>query len=433
MPKNIVILSDGTGNEIGNAVTNVLKLYRMLPKDGRQRVFYNPGVGTIGMSNPWQRIKQSFRGVFGLATGYGLDDDVLQAYRFLCANYEPGDMVWLFGFSRGAYTVRVVAAFVHVIGLLPADQINLAGYAFTAYKASSSDSEGSSGAATGARSAALESAWDFARIAGAYPIRIAFVGVWDTVASVIVPRSDVLLPDIRTLRFTRTNSSVRVFRQAIAIDEQRRMFRLNQWTEPQKYRADPYLLSSEVAQDAKQVWFAGVHADVGGGYPEAESAASKFPLAWLVGEAAAEGLLVDEAMFRHLALGAGRPGSRHIYVPPSTTEKLHDSLTHLWRLLEWLPKRARWREWPGRRVVLGWYLPKGEPRLVPEGAWLHESAIARIRDDPAYNPRNLPKAYSVASTRPLPAVEPSSAMQQMAHPGDGKTPNSTLKGSDPSC
>lgn len=415
MPKNIVILNDGTGNEIGNAISNVLKLYRMLPKDGRQRVFYNPGVGTIGMSNPWQRIKQRIRGVFGLATGYGLDDDVLQAYHFLCATYEPGDAVWLFGFSRGAYTVRVLAAFVHVIGLLPADQMNLAGYAFTAYKASSSESEGSSGA----RSVALEAAWDFARIAGAYPIRIDFVGVWDTVASVIVPRSDVLLPDIRTLRFTRTNPSVRVFRQAIAIDEKRRMFRLNRWIEPQTYRAVPYAPSSEVAQDAEQVWFAGVHADIGGGYPEAESSASKFPLAWLVGEAAAEGLLVDDRMFRHLALGEARPGSRHTYVPPSTTAKLHDSLTPLWRLLEWVPKQARWREWPGRGVVLGWYLPRGEPRLVPEGALLHESVVARLRDDPAYGPPNLPKAYSVASSRLLPAVEPSSAMTQTARLGYG--------------
>jgi uncharacterized protein (DUF2235 family) len=86
-------------------------------------------------------LKQDARGVFGLATGYGLDDDVLSAYRFLCEAYEKDDKVWLFGFSRGAYTVRALAAFVHVIGVLPPDQLNLATYAFTAYKKSSADSQ----------------------------------------------------------------------------------------------------------------------------------------------------------------------------------------------------------------------------------------------------------------------------------------------------
>lgn len=398
MPKNIVILSDGTGNEIGSSISNVLKLYRMLPKDDRQRVFYNPGIGTIGMRNPWQRIKQGIRGVFGLATGYGLDDDVLQAYGFLCAQYEPGDSVWLFGFSRGAYTVRALAAFVQVIGLLPADQANLAAYAFTAYKASSTDSR-TEDASTQGQGAALQAAWDFARIAGAYPIRISFIGVWDTVASVIVPRDDVFLPDVQTLRFTRTNPAVRVFRQAIAIDERRRMFRLNRWIEPQAYRADPYSAESEAPQDIRQVWFAGVHSDVGGGYPEPESGPSKFPLGWLVGEAVAEGLRVDPTMFGHLALGQARAGSRHAYVPPSATAALHDSLTMTWRLLEWLPKKVRWREWRAREAFAGWYLPRGEPRAIPEGATLHDSVAARLRDDPGYKPCNLPSAYSLATSR----------------------------------
>jgi uncharacterized protein (DUF2235 family) len=101
MPKNIVICCDGTGNEIGSNISNVLKLFRVLEKDAGQRVYYHPGIGTIGLESAWGRFKQKVRGVFGLATGAGLDDDTLAAYRFLCETYESGDRVWLFGFSRG--------------------------------------------------------------------------------------------------------------------------------------------------------------------------------------------------------------------------------------------------------------------------------------------------------------------------------------------
>ena len=79
VPKNIVICCDGTGNEIGSNISNVLKLYQVLDKTGDQRVYYTPGVGTIGLQSAWQRWKQLVQGVFGLATGYGLDDDVLGA------------------------------------------------------------------------------------------------------------------------------------------------------------------------------------------------------------------------------------------------------------------------------------------------------------------------------------------------------------------
>ena len=84
MPKNIVICCDGTGNEINSNLSNVLKLFRVLVKDADQRVFYHPGVGTIGLQSTWERLKQETYGVFGLATGAGLDEDILAAYRFLC-------------------------------------------------------------------------------------------------------------------------------------------------------------------------------------------------------------------------------------------------------------------------------------------------------------------------------------------------------------
>ena len=145
MPKDIVILCDGTGNEIGANISNVLKLFRVADKDGRQRIYYHPGLGTIGLQNSWGRFKQEARGLFGLAFGAGLDKDTLDAYQFLCRLWEPGDRVWMFGFSRGAYTVRVLAAFVHVMGLLPVDQLDLAGYAFGTYKKASADAQKSDG------------------------------------------------------------------------------------------------------------------------------------------------------------------------------------------------------------------------------------------------------------------------------------------------
>jgi len=72
--------------------------------------------------------------VFGLATGYGLDRDILGAYRFICENYEDSDDIFLFGFSRGAYTIRALAGFIHMVGLLPTDQLNVADYALSGYK-----------------------------------------------------------------------------------------------------------------------------------------------------------------------------------------------------------------------------------------------------------------------------------------------------------
>lgn len=405
MGKNIVICCDGTGNEIETQLSNVLKLYRVLSKSEEQRVYYSRGVGTIGQQNSWQRFRQQTRGVFGLATGYGLDEDVLGAYRFLCQVYESGDRIWLFGFSRGAYTVRVLAAFLHVVGLVKPDQVNLAGYAFAAYKRASSGSwdttRSSKQADTGDSGSTLAEAWHFGRVAGASPVRIEFIGVWDTVASVIVPRHDRIFPDLQLLRHTRTNSSVKFFRQAIAIDERRRMFRLNRWKDPQKYLPNPFQASSEVEQNIKQVWFAGLHADIGGGYAEEESGLSKFPLAWMIQEACIQGLLINKSMLNHLVYGQPREGSKHDYVAPNAIADMHHSLTSLWWILEWLPKRIKWREWTKRNGIFGWYLPRGEPRLIPEGAKIHRSVQLRMQGVQTYRPVNLPQSYEFVDTSEL--------------------------------
>lgn len=406
MPRNLVICCDGTGNEIESRLSNVLKLFRVLQKNDSQLVYYSPGVGTVGDYDTWQLVKLRVREFLGLATGYGLDENVLDAYRFLCTHWEEGDSIWLFGFSRGAYTIRVLAAFVYVIGLLKPAQLNLADYAFTAYKKASRDShrencirgdEALREAASNTEIATgLPAAWEFRRVSGGRPVTIRFVGVWDTVASVIVPRPDRLLLDMERLRFTRTNPGVEIFRQAIAIDERRRMFRLNQWTEPQTFKTNPFNAKNWKAQDIKQVWFAGVHADIGGGYSEPESGLSKYPLLWMINQAKTAGLKTSTAMINYLVLGKPRRDSARVYMPPDVVGLMHKSLKGPWWILEWLPKRTKWREWARRPALFGLYLPLGEPRPIPDGSVIHGSVFERMKSLPDYRPINLPKTWTRA-------------------------------------
>ena len=129
MGKNIVICCDGTGNEFGDRNSNVVKLFATLVLDPRTQVaYYDPGIGTMGANNALTKIGKWFTKVLGLAFGYGLLDNVGDAYRFLMQNWEPGDRLYLFGFSRGAYTVRVLASMLHLFGLLPRDNEQLTPY-----------------------------------------------------------------------------------------------------------------------------------------------------------------------------------------------------------------------------------------------------------------------------------------------------------------
>ena len=416
--KNLVICCDGTGNEISENISNVLKLYRCLRKTDktspRQMVFYDPGVGTLTEPTTWHRLRANVNLVLGLATGYGLDDNVLSAYCFLVDHYAPGDRIYLFGFSRGAYTVRVLAGLIHKIGLIRPEQANLAGSGLIAYKQYSGTGRGNAledveNVAFDEQGPLPKDAFDlaaqFARITLTRWPTIHFIGVWDTVASVIVPRADRLFwPSLEELAFTRRNPSIRIFRQAIAIDERRRMFRLNKYEEPQEFWSNRYVPDEKkVPQDILQVWFAGVHGDVGGGYPETESGDSKYPLIWMVAEAAKAGLNFNPRTVNQLAFGIQRKNSPFHYVAPAytgETGQLHDSMNAAWRVLEYFPKRARYREWPERKIYFGFYVPDCEPRLIPEGAHVHESVLKRMAVEPDYRPVNMPGDYVMV---PMPA------------------------------
>jgi uncharacterized protein (DUF2235 family) len=426
--KNIIILCDGTGNEISENISNVLKFYRCLRKtdrsEPRQLVFYDPGVGTLARPNPWRKLVQDFSAIMGLATGYGLDDKVLQSYLFLVRHYEPGDRIYLFGFSRGAYTVRVLAGLIHKVGLLTPEQANLAGSGLTAYKQFSSDGQQSLGNELKALTdggeappaARDDQAAQFARITSTRWPLIRFVGVWDTVASVIVPRPDRFYwPSFEELAWTLQNPSVETFRQAISIDERRAMFRLKKWDEPQTFTLNRFNAAGARPQDIKQVWFAGVHSDVGGGYPEKQSGLSKYPLLWMMEEAVAAGLKVNNATVNQLAWGVQRKNSPFSYVAPSYEAMLHDSLHGAWWFLEFFPKNAKYREWPARQVHFGRYIPDAEPRPIPEGAFIHESVTRRMDAIRDYRPVNLPTRFE---TVPMPVPPVHASAEEAGEEGD---------------
>jgi uncharacterized protein (DUF2235 family) len=349
----------------------------VLRKDASQIVYYDPGLGTMGADNEWARLKQGTEKVAGLAFGYGLDRFVLDAYDFLVQNYEEGDRIYLFGFSRGAYGVRVLAGFVNCIGLVDKHQSNLTGYAFVAYK---KIIEGGNFGPVRIFEQALR------------PLRppIRFLGLWDTVSSVIVPRRDRLyVPSLRQLAYTQRNPSVEIVRHALAIDERRRMFRPFMWKEGEMYCGGPFEGQSAVAQDVQQVWFAGVHSDVGGGYAEEESGLSKISLQWMLEEVPGELNVVTQSV-NQIVLGEERKGSSYKYVEPDPAAKQHESLKGLWWGVEWLPKRTKYREDPDRKSLLGLYLPGAERRNIPQGATIHDSVRERMEALPDYRPKNVP-------------------------------------------
>ena len=283
---------------------------------------------------------------------------------------REGDQIYLFGFSRGAYTVRVLAGLIHKVGLISPEQVNLAGSGLIAYKQFSSDEAPEDAGWTCTRSPTpatrgrplaatpFDNAAQFARITSTRWPTIRFVGVWDTVASVIVPRPDrFYLPSLEELAFTLQNPSVKMFRQAISIDERRCMFRLKKWDEPQTFEHNRFNDSNAKPQDILQVWFSGVHADIGGGYPEEQSGLSKYPLLWMIDEAVKCGPQVNPRNVNQLAWGLQRKGSPFSYVAPDVRGELHNSLKGAWWLLEFLPKSAKYREWPKRQVDFGFYIP----------------------------------------------------------------------------
>lgn len=386
MPKTLILLLDGTSNTISDRRTNILRLYGCLRKSDTQVVYYDPGVGTIGGQGYWSRLAQDASEVWGMATGMGIDDNVKEAYRFLVEHYDDGkatdgerDRICIFGFSRGAYTARMLAGFIHAIGLLEPRNLNLLDHAWRAYK----------------RIGEAERENDFAevrlyeRILDPDRPPIHLLGLFDTVSSVIEPGQG-LLPQLRHHAFTSRNPSVAHVRHALALDERRRMFEPVLWPEGEKHQPHRFQPGSAVPQDAREVWFTGTHGDIGGGWPEARSGLAKIPLLWMIEETRELGLDYVTQTVNRLVKGAheGQP-----YVAPDAYAAINDSMTPGWKLLEYLPLPAKGE---------GLTLTRERLRRLSPGTRIHASVVARA-ERTGTRPDNLPPDYRVEGAWLVPA------------------------------
>src|SRR5215469_15207254 len=354
MAKNIVICCDGTGNEFGDRNSNVIKLYKMLICNADQVAYYHPGVGTMGARSALTGISKWWTRTIGLAFGYGISDNIADAYQFLMHTFEDGDQVYVFGFSRGSYTARALCGMLHIVGLLTEGNEGLIPYAIRMIKQKNIDF-----------GVAADFKKTFSRDCNAH-----FVGVWDTVSSVGWVYNAVHFPFTRATK----NPDFHIVRHAVSIDERRAFFRENSFGAPANTR-----------QDVLEVWFAGVHSDVGGSYPESESQLSKIALRWILCEAELAGLKVDPQRKTDI-LGAKPP-----YVAPDpNTRNQHESLHGWWWIAEVWPKIVHVQAADGTwhksiRVNLG------RRRSIPTDSFFHESVEQRLANtSPRYRPSNLP-------------------------------------------
>ncbi|MFT3688652.1 DUF2235 domain-containing protein [Paenirhodobacter sp.] len=315
-PRVLIVFADGTGNAFSVSQTNIWRLYTATDQsDGGQIARYIPGVGTHGNS--------IIRLIDG-ATGFGVPSNVRKLYRFLCWNWRPGDRILLFGFSRGAFTVRTLAGMIARQGLMPAERDDRpvstaemrrnARGAWRAYRKATLGPVWPTIAAARLVRDGLVTAkrWLFGQklhgdiekeVAGTkrrpvWPpdvqeftgppdcgVTVDFLGVFDTVEAYGMPVEELRgLIDrlIFPLNFANGVCAPCVLhaRHALAIDEERLSFHPVAFETP----------SERAWQDVRQMWFPGVHSDIGGGYPEDHGAVP--PLQWILDGAREAGLRV---------------------------------------------------------------------------------------------------------------------------------------------
>lgn len=135
MPRNLVLCLDGTSDKFSNTNTNVVKLYTMLARlPDQQLSHYRPGIGTMAPAAFWGRVRKWFVKQIDLAIAWFLSEHVTDAYRFLMRYYQDGDHIYIFGFSRGAYTARALAGMLHKVGLLTQGNDELIEFAWDKFK-----------------------------------------------------------------------------------------------------------------------------------------------------------------------------------------------------------------------------------------------------------------------------------------------------------
>lgn len=375
MPKNLVVCCDGTNNEIAGDATNVLRLYRMLVRDSEQVAYYDSGVGTIANPDRITSWGRSVSKLFDSAMGLSIRHHFLKAYRFLAQHYEPGDRIYLFGFSRGAYTARAVAGAIRMFGLLRPELEGLEDLVWAIYSGENNLPASLFSAAPVFKKVFGNEGAQTEQDSNRYSVKIHCVCVWDTVSAFGT------ISDQRTLPYTSDNTDIKHVRHAVSIDERRSIFQANLFRPKDRKQHDSF----------KQVWFAGVHSDVGGGYPEATGTLSKVSLNWMLDEVSQLELKIDPKQRTHLM---SNPAAKHPPADPLGT--IHESLEKGWQLLEVIPQRRyqsakdglAWQRpnlWHHRPVVE--FDGEGQP-MKPT---LHQSVLDR-KNNPAskYSPTNLP-------------------------------------------
>jgi uncharacterized protein (DUF2235 family) len=341
--KHLVVCCDGTWNRPDHvdqgvaAPTNVAKLALALAdEDGtgnRQLLHYQAGVGT----RPWEHL-------LGGGLGVGLSRNVMECYRFVVDNYEPGDELYFFGFSRGAFTARSLAGLVRNSGILKPGHRDRIEQAYKLYRSSSKDTQ-----PTGIAAELFRRAHSYSEV------HIQCVGVWDTVGALGIPIDGFrppLLSRLWAFHDTTLSRYVRNAFHAMAVDERRKPFKPTLWVK-QDDAEDQTLV---------QMWFAGVHCDIGGGYRDPEL--SELALQWMAGNARGCGLAFRPG---HLVVKQDFDPARRregIELAPDPLGKLHDSRTRFYKLLP-----------PYDRQIAG-----------VDGGVVAPSATARREQDPTYRP-----------------------------------------------
>ena len=325
-PRQLVICCDGTNNNLTGGVddTNVVKLAQLLTQSApntRQLVFYDPGVGNPAElpGATWvDSIHRKAQRVAGLAFGRGAYENIAECYLFLMRNYQPGDQIFIFGFSRGAFTARSVAGMVNMFGVLQARMESMLPTWIPTYFSDRKQGQ------TDANQIARQISALFAD-ASSQVVEITFVGVWDTVESVGMGPFSARITAIPTV----DNKRFLNVRQALALDEQRAQFK------PRLYGNENgiYRTSTNKPASIQQLWFRGSHCDVGGGYAKGHTGISDRALCWLVSEAVQCGLVLQH---KGVLLDSEAAVSNALDLPPSTAAlaTVHSQLhaTCLWAL-----------------------------------------------------------------------------------------------------
>ncbi|KAL3487813.1 hypothetical protein BJX62DRAFT_240649 [Aspergillus germanicus] len=437
--RRLVLCFDGTGNKYcaNESDTNVVKIYEMLDrKDSNQYHYYQPGIGTFttGSSGAafgfFGRMKERFETILDQAIGTSFEYHVCKGYEFLMRYYTPGDYIYIFGFSRGAYTARFLAEMIHAVGLLSKGNEEMIRFAFATFsqtimargKAESNDEE------MGRQKYIDSFKSTFCRA----DVKVYFLGLFDCVNSV----GEFEIPFRRkSYRYIgKERPAATHIRHAVSIHERRL-----------KFKPNLFLYDTKDPIDLKEVWFAGNHCDVGGGFGyehhQQKHLLSDIPLAWMIDEILALDDIPEaklgldlSSMVQHGHLRAGHDelvkaskNSSDCHDATLRARQPHDFLaygrgagwysTAAWWILETLPFFTRLelehQEWVPRY----WPPNLGASRDLPEDAVLHPSVQAM------YRARVIPKMPKLGGDDP-PFLEDPLRVLRMFLPWNLKKPSS---------